>query len=491
MRMSGSAFSDSLAQIRAILGPEGVRSEEDGEPLLVDQLGRYRGRAALIASPANTAELAQVVGVCAQAGIGIVPQGGNTGYCGGATPDENGTQILVTLARMNRIRELDSVNFTATVEAGVLLADLQRAAAAADRFFPLSLGSEGSCQIGGNLSTNAGGTAVLRYGSAGEQVLGLEVVLADGQVWNGLRKLRKDNGGYDLKRMFLGAEGTLGIVTAAVLKLYPAPRQTQTAWLAVADPAAACALLAKARELCGDSVVSFEYVPRYALDLVLAHIPGTRDPLEKRYAHYVLLELSSSSVAAAERAANTAKEVAAGADLFEQLGALYAAGAEAGQILDGAIAHSGAQRMDLWRLRESVPAAQRHAGGSLKHDVSVPISAVPEFLAQGIAAAKRVAPAAQPCAYGHIGDGNLHFNFQPPEGVALADFAGRDGARISAEIHAIALALGGSLFAEHGVGQAKAELLASTADPLTIALMRRLKKSLDPSGIMNPGKILK
>jgi FAD/FMN-containing dehydrogenase len=415
------------------------------------------------------------MGVCRAARIGVVPQGGNTGYCGGATPDASGSQILLSLERMRAVRELDSLNHTLTVEAGVVLADVQRIADEHGLYFPLSLGAEGSCHIGGNLSTNAGGVAVLRYGNARDLVLGLEVVLPDGSVWSGLKKLRKNNMGYDLKHLFMGAEGTLGIVTAAVLKLFPRPRSRTTAWAALPDAESASRVLARLRARCGDTVTSFEYVPRFALELVFAHIPGARDPLGAPHSHYALIELASAT---SEDAQTTILEQA-----LEQA-------LEHGEIADAAVAHSEDQRRAFWRLRETIPEAQTRAGGSLKHDVSVPVSAVSELLERGSAVARAIAPGVRICAYGHVGDGNLHFNFQAPADQALPAFVDAHGAAISNALYELVARLGGSVCAEHGVGQLKREIFARNADPVALSVMRTLKSALDPDGLMNPGKVL-
>ena len=476
MSATSSTHAAALVELRRIVGPAGVVDDaQAAETHLVDHRKLYRGRAALIVRPASTDEVARVVRICHDARIGIVPQGGNTGYCGGATPDASGTQVLVSLARMRAVREVDVLNQTLTVEAGVILADVQRAAEEHGLLFPLSLGAEGSCLIGGNLSTNAGGTAVLHYGNTRDLVLGLEVVLPDGRIWNGLRKLRKDNAGYDLKHLFIGAEGTLGIITAAVLKLFPRPRARATVWLAVASPDAAGRLLARVRAACGDAVTSFEYIPRLALELVLEHIPGTRDPLARRCEHYALLELAS---AASDESLRTPLE-----HTLEQA-------LDAGEILDAALAQSEEHRHAFWRLRETIPEAQTRAGGSLKHDVSVPVSAVATLLAEGSEAARTIAPGVRVCAYGHVGDGNLHFNFQAPPGETLHSFVDRHGAAISHALYERVARLGGSVCAEHGVGQLKRELLARYADPAGLATMRALKAALDPDCLMNPGKVL-
>jgi D-lactate dehydrogenase (cytochrome) len=415
------------------------------------------------------------VRVCAEAGLGVVPQGGNTGYCGGATPFDGERQVLLSTARLNRLREIDDVGFTMTAEAGVLLARAQAAARERGLLFPLSMGSEGSAQLGGNLSTNAGGLAVLRYGTTRDLVLGLEVVLPSGDVLAELKGLRKDNTGYDLKALFLGAEGTLGVITAAVLKLFPEPRSRRTAWLAVRDVAAACRLLGRARRESGDQVVSCEYVSRRSIELALARVDGARDPLPGPHAHYVLLELASADDESA---------------LAAKLERILAIGAEQGEVEDGVVAESGAQRAALWLLRERIPEAERRDGGSVKHDVSVRIASIPEFLARAEPALARIAPH-RLSIYGHIGDGNLHFNVLPPAGQALAPFRAAHGAAFSECVHDLAAALGGSFSAEHGVGLLKVPELERYESPEALALMRALKRTLDPHGIMNPGKLLR
>jgi len=464
----------ALQRIAAIVGPSGVVPAADAEPLLRDYRDLYRGAAALVVRPATVEECAAVLRVCHEAGIGVVPQGGNTGYCGGATPFDGERQILLSLARLNRVREIDAVGFTLTVEAGVVLARAQAAAREHGLLLPLSMGSEGSAQIGGSLSTNAGGLAVLRYGTMRDLVLGLEVVLPNGEVLAELKGLRKDNTGYDLKALFLGAEGTLGVITAAVLKLFPEPRSRQTAWLAVTSVAAACRLLGRARRESGDQVVSAEYVSRRSLELVLRHVEGARDPLDAPAEHYLLIELASAD----------ADEV-----LRAELERVLAAGVAAGEVVDGTIATSGAQRSALWLLRERVPEAERRDGGSLKHDVSVRIDRISEFIARAEPALRAVAPH-RLSIYGHVGDGNLHFNILPPIGQSIEDFRAGPGDALSACVHDLAAALGGSFSAEHGVGILKVGELERYRSPVALALMQRLKTALDPKGIMNPGKML-
>jgi D-lactate dehydrogenase (cytochrome) len=464
-----------IEDLKAAVGPKGwIDAEADKAPYLVDARELYRGRTPLVLRPASTEEVAAIVGVCASAGVGIVPQGGNTGYVGGSVPGEGGGEVLVSLGRMRRVRAVDPIDYTMTVEAGCILAEVQQAAAAAGRLFPLSLAAEGSCQIGGNLSTNAGGTAVLRYGNARDLVLGLEVVLPDGTVWDGLRRLRKDNRGYDLKQLFLGAEGTLGIITAAVLKLFPQPEERCTAFLAVADPAGATRLLARFRDVSGDAVTSFEYLHRACLDLVFEHLPGGTDPFETGYRHYVLLELSTGDCDRGLQA------------LAERI---LADALEAGEVLDAVIAASEAQGERLWALREGIPEAQKLAGASIKHDVSVPVSRVPEFLIEATALAEQAIPGVRVAPFGHLGDGNIHFNLtQPVEGEPAAFLA--HGERITSEIHELAAALDGSFSAEHGIGRLKKEELRRYKAPVELSLMATLKRALDPKGIMNPGKIL-
>jgi FAD/FMN-containing dehydrogenase len=465
----------ALERIANIVGPRGVVAPEDAAPLLRDERGLYRGAAALVVRPESTEQCAAVVRACNDARIGVVPQGGNTSYCGGATPfDGARRQILLSLARLNRVREVDTVGFTLTVEAGVVLARAQEAAREHGLLFPLSMGSEGSAQIGGALSTNAGGLAVLRYGTMRELVLGLEVVLPNGELMSELKGLRKDNTGYDSRALFLGAEGTLGVITAAVLRLFPEPRSRATAWLAVASLDAACRLLGRARRESGDQVVSAEYVSRRSLELVLRHVDSARDPLGAPAEHYVLLELASADTDEALRA---------------RLDRVLATGSEAGEIVDGTVAMSEAQRRALWLLRERVPEAERRAGGSVKHDVSVRIALIPEFVARAVPELAKLEPH-RLSIYGHIGDGNLHFNVLPAEGQRIDAFRAAHGDVFSACVHDLAAALGGSFSAEHGVGILKVHELARYESAPALELMRTLKAALDPHGIMNPGKVL-
>ena len=466
---------DFLRRLEAIVGGKGLTADAAAmAPFLVDERGMYRGEAIALVRPDSTEQVAAVVALCAAARAPIVPQGGNTGLCGGATPHEHGGEVLLSLTRMNRVRAVDAANYAITAEAGVILADVQRAAAEADRLFPLSLGGEGSARIGGNLSTNAGGTGVLRYGTARDLVLGLEVVLPDGRIWDGLTALRKDNTGYDLKQLFVGAEGTLGIITAAVLKLFPRIADTQTAFVAVRDADAAIELLSRARARSGDRVSAFELMLRLPVAFVLRHVTGARDPLAAPHDCYVLIELASSE---------------AGADSRGVLEAILADAMAEGLVLDGAIAASAAQAADFWRLRETIPEAQKREGVSIKHDVSVPVSRVGAFLADAAAQVAARAPGVRVCAFGHVGDGNVHFNLSQPEGGDGAAFEARR-TEINRIVHDTAVGMGGSISAEHGIGRLRRDELAHYKAGVELDLMRRVKAALDPDGIMNPGKVI-
>jgi FAD/FMN-containing dehydrogenase len=467
--------AEAVSRIRGTLGPAGcLEAPADLEPFLADFRGLYRGATPLVALPGSTAEVAAVLATCHALGVGVVPHGGNTGYCGGATPHERGDEIVLSLRRLDRVREVDADNFSITVEAGCLLADVQAAAESADRFFPLALGSGGSCQIGGNLSTNAGGLNALRYGVARELALGLEVVLADGRVIDGLTSLRKDNTGYDLRDLFIGAEGTLGVITAASLKLFPRPRTVETAFLAVPDLAAAVHLLARLRQATGDAVSSFEFLPRIAVELAARHVPGVADPLRRTYPAYVLCELA------------TARDDPALRGLLET--ALGQAMAD-GRVLDAVLAESLAQRAALWKLRESVPEAQRAAGASIKHDVSVPVAALPRFMTEATAAVLAIVPGGRMVAYGHVGDGNLHFNVSVPAGGSAGEFLAHAPA-IHESVHDVVRRFRGSISAEHGIGRLKRAALARHKAAVDLEVMRAIKLALDPKGILNPGKVL-
>jgi FAD/FMN-containing dehydrogenase len=418
--------------------------------------------------------VAEIVRLCAAAGVPIVPQGGNTGMVGGATPSPAGNSVLLSLGRLDRVRQIDPLNDTMIVEAGCILQRVQEAAAAADRLFPLSLGAEGSCQIGGNLSTNAGGIAVLRYGNARELVLGLEVVLPDGSVLDGLRTLRKDNTGYDLKQLFVGAEGTLGIITAATLRLFPKPHATATAFVALPDVDAVMRLFGQARAATGDQLSAFELIPRIGLDMAMAHVAGVTDPLERPYENYVLMEVSTSSPHA---------------DVAATLEGLLEEALEAGTVIDGTIAASAAQRNAFWLIREGMVEGQRFEGGSIKHDIAVPVASVAEFLKSAIAAVTERLPAIRPVAFGHCGDGNIHFNLSQPPGADKDAFLAR-WEEFNDIVHGIVARLHGSISAEHGIGRLKREELTHYKAPLELELMARVKNALDPRHIMNPGKVV-
>ncbi|HKR19379.1 MAG TPA: FAD-binding oxidoreductase [Stellaceae bacterium] len=470
--MDSVAAADVIARLKAVVGPKGVAEGADTEPYFEERRGRYRGAALAVLRPASTEEVANLVTICAKARLPIYPQGGNTGLSGGAVAAANG--VLINLGRMNRIRALDALNFTVTAEAGCILAELQRAAEAADRLFPLSLGAEGSCQIGGNLSTNAGGINVLRYGNTRELALGLEVVLPDGRVWNGLRGLRKSNVGYDLKQVFIGAEGTLGIITAATLKLFPRPHEVETALVGLKRVEDVMELFARARAASGDQLTGFELIPRIAIDNVLQYGEGFREPLAAKHPWYTLLEISSSR---------------SGAHLRQALEALLEAAMAADLVQDGVIAESEAQRRELWRIRAGLVEQQEKLGGSIKHDVSVPISKVAEFIVKASAAVKERLPGIRPYPFGHVGDGNIHFNLTQPPGADKAVYLKR-WAEFNRIVHDIVVSLDGSISAEHGIGLARRDELAHYAQPLELETMRRIKAALDPDGIMNPGKVL-
>ena len=467
--------ADLPRRLREILGDDAVLTGADCAPFLTDHRRLFTGRTPAVVLPRTVSQVSRLLALCDAARIGVVPHGGNTSYCGGATPDESGRQLVLSLQRMNRIRTVDAANYSLTAEAGCILARVQQAADEASRFFPLSLGAEGSCQIGGNLSTNAGGVSVLRYGMMRDLVLGLEVVLPDGRVLEALSGLRKDNTGYDIKALFLGAEGTLGVITAATLKLFPQIRVRATALAAVPDVHAAVRLLALLREASGDCVSSFELIPRIGVELTTRHIAGVRDALGTPYPWYVLCELSS---ARADEA------------LDELLGDTLGAAAAQGTVLDAVLARSEHERAALWKMRESIPEAQRREGAGLKHDISVPVSVLAEFVARAAKWLEAHVPEGRLVAYGHVGDGNLHFN--------LTQCAGADGAALLAResqvrgaIHDLVRECAGSFSAEHGVGRLKVAELERYAGAVELDLMRAVKHAFDPHGIMNPGKVLR
>lgn len=465
-----------IERIAAIVGPQGLLTDpRDVDPYVVDWRGIFRGATPAVVRPAGTEQVSAVVKICAETATPIVPQGGNTGMCGASVPRADGSEIVLSLARMNRVFGVDALNNTMTVQAGCILANIQQAAAEADRLFPLSLGAEGSCQIGGNLSTNAGGVNVLRYGNTRDLVLGLEVVLPDGRIWNGMRSLRKDNTGYDLKHLFIGAEGTLGVITAAVLKLYPRPAATATTWTAVPRPEAALEFLALLRRHCGDRVTAFELLSRNCLDLVLRHIPGTRDPLARAHEWYVLADLSDSRSGEALR---RELEIALEAAMEDEL------------VLDAVIAENEAQAKALWRMRESIPEAARAEAGMLyRHDIAVAVSSIPAFIREARSALESRFAGANIICFGHLGDGNLHYNaFVPGRDRDAA--AAREAHDVADVVYDIVQRYQGSFSAEHGVGLAKLGEMSRYKSPVEIELMHTLKNALDPHHIMNPGKVL-
>ncbi|WP_298723902.1 FAD-binding oxidoreductase [uncultured Ferrovibrio sp.] len=467
---------DLLDRFRNIVGPKGWSSDPDALALHTREMrDLYTSRTPLVLKPASTEEVAAIVKLARATKTKLVPQGGNTGLVGGGIPFDSGDEIVVSLQRMNRIRAIDPLNDTITVEAGCILQNIQQAAREAGKLFPLSIGSEGSCTIGGNLSTNAGGNAVLRYGNTRDLTLGLEVVLPDGQIWDGLRGLRKDNTGYDLKHLFIGGEGTLGIITAAVLKLYPAPAAVATAFSAVPNPRAAIELLSMAKTASGGQVTGFELLPRIGLDYVLRHTPATSDPLAERYPWYVLMEFSSGRD---------------DGSIGTTLETVLADGFEKGLVLDAAIAQSEAQRTAFWKIREAMSSAQKPEGGSIKTDISVPVSLMPDFIEQASKAVEDLIPGVRIVAFGHIGDGNVHFNPSQPVGWEPAKFMAYWD-QVHQIVHDIAHKMNGSISAEHGVGRMKIDEITQYKSPVEIELMRKIKRAFDPDNIMNPGKVIR
>jgi FAD/FMN-containing dehydrogenase len=467
--------ADLLPALQAIVGARGLlTAAADTAPYAEDWRQLYRGRTAAVIRPADTAELAAVIRLCAAAGVAVVPQGGNTSMVGGAVPAEDGSELVVSLARMGRLRAIDPVDMTMTIEAGATLKAAQDAAEAAGCLLPLSIGSEGTAQVGGILATNAGGNTTVRYGNARDMVLGLEVVLPDGQIWNGLRRLRKDNTGYCLRQLFVGAEGTLGIITAAVLKLVPRPVETEVALCAVASPEAALALFNRFQRHDPAAVQAFEYMSAMGLSFVTTHIPGASLPLATPAAHYALVELATPRPGARLRAA-----------MEEVLEAALAAE----EVLDAVIAESAAQRAALWKLREGHSEAQKLEGASVKNDVSVPVSRVPELLRRGAAACAALIPGIRIVPFGHMGDGNIHFNLEQPTDMDAAAFLARDH-EIMDTVGAVVRDLDGSFSAEHGVGKLKPYMMPDWRGGVELELMQRIKRAIDPAGLMNPGKVL-
>ncbi len=462
---------DLINAFATIVGPKhAVTDPNEISPYLTEERGLYHGHAPLLLRPATTGDVSEICALANQHRIALVPQGGNTGLVGGQTPHHG--EVIVSMRRMDRIRDIDSESATMTCEAGVVLANAQMRAAQNGHLFPLSLAAEGSCTIGGNISTNAGGTSALAYGVARDLVMGLEVVLADGRVWNGLSKLKKDNTGYDLKNLFIGAEGTLGIITAATLKLWPRPNFRETAFVAIASPQAALSLLTLAREKAAHELTSFELISNIAHDMAVQHGPNVRAPLNSHADWFVLLELSSSR-----------------AGLRETLENLLASMLEKGIIQDAALAASLDQRAAFWRLRECISQVQKFEGGSIKHDVSVPVAAVPDFIEQATHAALALVPGCRPCPFGHLGDGNIHFNVSQPIGADKEAFLAR-WPEMNAAVHGVVTQLGGSISAEHGIGILKRDLLPGVKDKVALEMMRALKQTFDPNNIMNPGKVL-
>ncbi len=463
-----------LDRLRHRLGPGGFIDDPDAmAPFLAEWRGRFRGRSAMVLRPDSTCAVADVVALCRDAQVPLVPQGGNTSLVGGSIPFETGTELVLSLARMNRIREVDADNDSLTVDAGCILKSVQDAAEAVDRRFPLSFGAEGSAMVGGFLSSNAGGILTLRYGNARDLVLGLEVVLPDGRVWDGLRRLRKDNTGYDLKHLFIGAEGTLGVITGAVLKLVPRPRAVETAFLAVPNPAAAVAVLGRLRAACGDAVTAAELMARRCLDFALRHVAGSIDPLAEPHGWYLLVEVSGGS----------------GETVRESLEQALADSLDAGVVSDAVVATNAGQAQSFWFLREAIVEAQKYEGKAIKNDVAVPVAKVPEFLDRATAVVTARIPGVRCVPFGHIGDGNIHFNLNQPEG-ADGDAFQAQWDTIQELVNDIVLAMNGSISAEHGIGRFKTHELQRIKNPVELDLMRRIKQAFDPDTLMNPGKLL-
>ncbi len=464
-------MEELLRQLRDIVGDAGFVTDPDAlEPHLTEWRGVVRGRTPAMLLPRETSEVAAIVRACRAAGVGVVPQGGNTGMCAAAVPDASGEQLVLNFSRMNRIRELDAAGFTMVAEAGCILADLRRAAEEAGRYFPLSISAEGSCQIGGNLATNAGGLNVVRYGMARSHVLGLEVVLADGAVWNGLKTLRKDNAGYDLKQLFIGSEGTLGVITAAALELVEPPGETTTAFVSLSNAADAVSLLGELREALGDRVLAIELIGARAMEFVERHIPDARQPFDDAAPWYLLIEVA----------------VTDGGDRLE---AVLGNAIEQGRVVDAVIAKNAGEAERLWHLRHSISEAERREGKGVKHDISVPLTRLREFIDAAEERLGEAVPQAQPVVFGHVGDGNLHYNAHLPADLGETEDA-QLRFRVSDVVYGLVSEMGGSISAEHGIGALKKAALERYGDPTSLALMRALKTTLDPANILNPGKII-
>ena len=466
---------DWIGELKDHVGDSAIITDPaDKAPFLKEWRDRYTGTAAAVVQPHSPQDVAACLAFASKHGIPVVPQAGNTGLVGGQIPDASGRAMIVSVAKLNKVREVDPISNTMTVDAGVVLQTIQQQADKVDRLFPLSLGAEGSCMIGGNLGTNAGGTGVLAYGNTRDLVMGLEVALPDGRLMNTLSKLRKDNTGYDLKHLFIGSEGTLGIITGVTLKLFAKPKAMRTAFIGLASPHAALALFGQMQALAGPSLTGFELMPRLGIDFVAAHLEGARDPLEGKHAWYVLAEISSGR-----------NEEDAEALLMEAMEAAF----EMGLIEDAVVAQSLDQAQAFWHIRHGMSEAQKPEGGSIKHDVSVPVASVPDFLDEAMAAVVEMVPGSRPLPFGHLGDGNIHFNVSQPVGGDRQAFLDQ-WAAMNDRVHGIVTAYGGSISAEHGVGQAKRNMLTVVKDPVALDLMRTIKKAIDPNGIMNPGKVL-
>ncbi|MCC3861323.1 FAD-binding oxidoreductase [Pseudemcibacter aquimaris] len=447
------------------------------KPHTEEPRGKFFGKTLLVLYPDSTEMVSDLVKYCYQHNIKIVPQGGITGLVGGTIPDQSGNEVVISLKRMNKVREKDLLNNTMTLESGVILSDAHDIAASMNAIMPMHIASEGSAMIGGNISSNAGGINVLRYGNMREFVLGLEVVLPNGDIWNGLTGLRKDNTGYDLKQLFIGAEGTLGIITAATLKIYPDHKQKNTSFVAIPDPDAAVTLLSLAREVSGDSLIAFEILPRIGLDFTIEHMSGCREPLEAKYDWYMIMECATS----------LSSDLL---DLETVMERILETAMEQGLVLDGVVPKNEKEARELWNLREFMSEAQKFEGGSIKHDVAVPVSKIPEFLEKGTELVKAEIPGIRPVPFGHIGDGNIHFNLSQPTDMEKSEYLAK-WEDINHKVHELVVSLGGSISAEHGIGTLKADELAHFKPDVDLNTMKSIKDALDPKNIMNPGRILK